>query len=826
VSFRGEIGRRRPRISRPGELRHEREYDPRVDHVPGTAQPREPTVSLERDIEASNAELGFGTGFLRWSLADKASRVSLFVLVLVVYSTALLHYTAGHLEEFPFIDPGALRLQIQLSYVSMAAWLAIALTGWALRRRGPESNFFAHAPIQLFAVTNAMFGYMLGLITTPYGYVVLIGGILVSLPLFGRGPTLLGIATWTAMSAALIVLEQSGVISYAPLLRDSPIVAGHLSTAWLLGISSITVTATLLTAVFAFYMIRQLRQRDARLNSSQRTLLATVQDLNRSTAELERSREDLESRVEERTREIEIANQNLRLQVQEREKAARQLSGIKAAMEAAVEGMARVSGDGNFETVNAAFASMHESTASAMLGTAADDWLDPKDRPALREAVLELSSGEKRELGTTGLRPNGRTFPQSLALVGALEGAPREHYRFARDLTDQQEMTAQLNQAMKMEAIGHLAGSIAHDFNNFLLAILASAEELESHSREAPESKELSNLAHLITLAGTRAADLTRQLLDFAQGRPANINPIDIHESLENSIQLVGSALRPSIRVSREFADGALFTEGDVSRFESGLVNIALNARDAMPDGGKLRLRTQVERVEPDDPRFAGFDLQGELFIRIDSIDNGSGLDAGTLDRILDPFFTTKAVGEGTGLGLSVFSSYIRDIGGAIRFASTVGTGTTCSIYAPLLERIPSRTSPYSPQTEAADGEKILLAEDDPAVMRALTLLLTRNGYSVLPCSNGLEAVETFRENRDTVQAALIDFRMPVMNGADAFTEINKIDPSFPVILMSGNLADPALDALKKEGLSAVLEKPYSQAVLMDTIRRALVDSS
>lgn len=807
---------------RHGERRRERGYDPPVDHAPGTTQPRDTTMGPEHENEASDAGLGFGTGFVRWSLADKASRVSLFVLVLIVYSTALLHYAAGHLEEFPFIDPGVLRFQIQLSYVAMAAWLAIALTGWALRRRAPASNFFAHAPIQLFAATNAVFGYMLGLITTPYGYVVLIGGILVSLPLFGRGATLFGIATWTTISAVLVVLEQDGVIPYAPLLRSSPIVDGHLSTTWLVGISSITVTATLLTTVFAFYMIRQLRQRDARLSSSQKTLLATVHDLNQNAAALEQAREELESRVEARTREIGIANQNLLLQVEETEKSARQLSGIKAAMEAAIEGMARVGGDGRFETVNAAFASMHESTAGAMVGTAADDWLDSKDRPALREAVLGLSSGEKRELATTGLRPDGKTFPQSLSLVGALEGAPREHYRFARDLTDQHEMTAQLNQAMKMEAIGHLAGSIAHDFNNFLLAILTSAEELESHSKKAPESKELSNLAHLITLAGTRAADLTRQLLNFAHGRPANVIPIDIHESLENAIQLIGSALRPSIRISREFASEALFTPGDVSRFESGLVNIALNARDAMPDGGELRLRTQVERVGPEDPRFAGFDLRGELFVRIDIIDDGSGLDPETLDRILDPFFTTKPVGEGTGLGLSVFSSYIRDGGGAIRFESSLGVGTSCSIYVPLLEGVASRTSTDTADDSVAGTEMLLLAEDDPAVMRALTLTLSRSGYSVLPCQNGHEAVEAFRENRDTVRIALIDFRMPIMNGAQAFVEINKIDPSFPVILMSGNLADPALDALKKEGLSAVLEKPYTRVDLMRAIRAAL----
>jgi len=377
---------------------------------------------------------------------------------------------------------------------------------------------------------------------------------------------------------------------------------------------------------------------------------------------------------------------------------------------------------------------------------------------------------------------------------------------------------------MKTEAIGHLAGGIAHDFNNFLMAILTSAEEIQSRAEEAPESEKISDLSNLIRLAGSRAADLTRQLLDFAHGRPARIAPIDIHESLENAIRLIASTLAPSIQVFREFASDALFTDGDVSRFESGLVNIALNARDAMRKGGVLRLRTQTETIVPDDPRFAGFVLRGRHFVRIDVIDNGSGLDAETLERVLDPFFTTKAVGEGTGLGLSVFSSYIRDIGGAIRFTSTVGTGTTCSVYVPRLEGITSVPSTTPPRTVVTGSETILLAEDDPAVMRTLALLLTRNGYSVLPCGNGEEAVEAFRENRDSVRIALLDFRMPVMNGAEAFVEINQIDPDFPVILMSGNLTDPALDALKKEGLSAVLEKPCSRAVLLDTIRGALAD--
>ena len=204
-------------------------------------------MSLEPGLETSDAELVRGIALVRWSPADKASRVSLFVLALVLYSTALLHYAAGHLEEFPFIDPAALRLQIQLSYVTMCAWASLALTGFALRRIRAGSNFFAHAPIQLFAATNALFGYMMGLTTTPYGYVVLIGGILVSMLLFGLGPTLFGIATWVATSATLIILEQIGVIPYAPLLQSSPTVDGHMSTGWLIGISSITVSAVVLT---------------------------------------------------------------------------------------------------------------------------------------------------------------------------------------------------------------------------------------------------------------------------------------------------------------------------------------------------------------------------------------------------------------------------------------------------------------------------------------------------------------------------------------------------------------------------------------------------
>jgi len=502
---------------------------------------------------------------------------------------------------------------------------------------------------------------------------------------------------------------------------------------------------------------------------------------------------------------------------------ANQAEAAKArALEETIEGIAEVGADGRFRTVNAAFAAMHASSAHDMQGAMADAWVEASDRPGLESAVASLEQKGKVEINLRGRREDGSLFFEDLVMVGNPEGEPGQHYRFVRDVSQQRELTERLNQSVKMEAIGRLAGGIAHDFNNLLMTILGATDQLRGQigrSRDAAEPKEL---LEWVETAARRAALLTRQLLDFSHVQTAEARVIDVKASLEGLIELLDATLGSNIEVVSEVVSRNLYTRGDVARFESGLMNLAVNARDAMPNGGILRFRIGQCRLDPADPRFAAFQLEGEHFVRIEVCDAGTGIPPELQEKIFDPFYTTKTLGKGTGLGLSLFYTYTREMGGALEVDSEVGTGTTVRVFLPISEDPPLSDAPILPTPVSGRSETVLLAEDESVVAELLRNMLQDGGYTVIRCSDGEEAVDRFRADRQSVDLVLLDYRMPVMDGIEAFEAIHVMAPEVPVILMSGNLSATQVDALQARGLSAVMRKPCSREEVLREVRESL----
>ncbi|NRA07044.1 MAG: response regulator [Myxococcales bacterium] len=492
------------------------------------------------------------------------------------------------------------------------------------------------------------------------------------------------------------------------------------------------------------------------------------------------------------------------------------------ALEEAIEGIAQVDGQGRFETVNSSFAAMHASSAREMLGSAADDWVEAADRAEVEQAVESLEEKGKVELTLRGRRRDGSRFLEDLVVVGSPDGEPGEHYRFARDVTQQRELTERLNQSVKMEAIGRLAGGIAHDFNNLLMTILTAADQLDETSARSPSSERRRELLGWIATAAQRAAVLTRQLLDFSHVQEGGSRAIDVHESLERLIDVLSSTLGSSIDVVSEFASADLYSVGDVARFESGLMNLAVNARDAMPGGGTLCFRTGETRLDPSDPRFAAFQLEGDRFVCIEVSDTGTGIDPEVQEKIFDPFYTTKTVGKGTGLGLSLFYTYAREMRGALEVESEPGVGTSVRIYLPFCGAPFVNEEVARPTPTSRPEETVLLAEDEAVVAELLRSLLNESGYEVIVCADGREAVERFRASGVSVDVALLDYRMPVLDGVEAFEAIRAEEPGVPVILMSGDISAAQLGALKARGLSSVLRKPCSRDEVLREVREAL----
>ncbi len=491
------------------------------------------------------------------------------------------------------------------------------------------------------------------------------------------------------------------------------------------------------------------------------------------------------------------------------------------ALEEAIEGIARVSPSGSFQTVNPALASMHGSRSRDLIGTHADDWIVEEDRQEVEAAAFAMMESGRQELTVRGLRADGTSFVENLFLIAIPNESIGTHYRFARDVTRQQQLTEQLTQSVKMDAIGRLAGGIAHDFNNLLMTIMTASDRLKKTVDTLPEPNPGLEYLGWINTASERGASLTRQLLDFSHVKASDPGPIDVNQSLRRLIGMLDSVLGSAIKVESDLFSEPLITDGELARFESGLMNLAVNARDAMPDGGCLHFRSTECHLDPSDPRFAAFHLETDRFICVEVIDDGVGIDAEIQDDIFDPFFTTKPVGKGTGLGLSLFYTYTREVGGAIEILSPPGGGTKVSIYLPRSNRLPLVVD--EPIEESATGyETVLLADDEPMVTELLRLVLTEAGFQVISCSDGREAVENFKKYRDSIALVLLDYRMPELNGIEAFSRIHEIAPGIPVLLMSGNIAAADIEDLKRKGLRGVLRKPCVADEVLVAIRGAI----
>jgi len=491
------------------------------------------------------------------------------------------------------------------------------------------------------------------------------------------------------------------------------------------------------------------------------------------------------------------------------------------ALEEAIEGIARVGSDGTFQTVNAAFTTMHATKAHDLVGSSAADWIWEEDRAEVAHAVSELAETGRQELTVRGRRSDGSVFFTHLFLIDVPTAAPGEHYRLARDVTRQRELSDQLNQSVKMEAIGRLAGGIAHDFNNLLMTILSASTRLKDSLNNLPDRDSASEYLTWIETSAQRGAALTRQLLDFSHVPISDSGPIDVNQSLTRLIGMLDSVLGSSIHVKADLHPGSLVTVGDVARFESGLMNLAANARDAMPDGGTLSFRTTPCSLDHGEPRFAAFQLEADRFACIEVTDDGAGISPEVIDNIFDAFFTTKPVGKGTGLGLSLFYTYVRDVGGAMEIESKVGEGTTISIYLPHSDQLVFE-SDEPPADRTTGDETVLLAEDETAVAEFLAMLLSDAGFHVISCANGREAIERFQKYRDAIDVVLLDFRMPELSGIEVFDVIHHAAPEIPVILMSGNIPHSRIRDLQTKGLRDVLRKPCTDSEILQSVRRAI----
>jgi len=376
------------------------------------------------------------------------------------------------------------------------------------------------------------------------------------------------------------------------------------------------------------------------------------------------------------------------------------------------------------------------------------------------------------------------------------------------------ELERQLRQAQKMEAVGTLAGGVAHDFNNILTAILAHAELMQLR---LPSDSPLRSSLDAILASGQHAAHLTHNLLSFSRKQLVTPRALRVGPLLEHIASLVGPALRDGVRLVVEPPESELVVIADQTELEQVLINLVNNARDAMPRGGDVRVR--AERYEVDDALLLRHG-KGPLgaCVRISVADSGVGMDAETLAHIFEPFFTTKGPKRGTGLGLATAQSIIEQHGGILAVESTPSVGSTFHVILALGEAGSAEQPPAS-AVSLKGTETILLAEDDPLVRELVARLLREQGYEVLLAADGEEAIEVFRANSARVRLVLTDIVMPRKTGMEVYRAVASFQQSTKVVFTSGYAAG-VLEQLPAD--AHVLQKPLRPTTLLQTVRRLL----
>jgi PAS domain S-box-containing protein len=496
---------------------------------------------------------------------------------------------------------------------------------------------------------------------------------------------------------------------------------------------------------------------------------------------------------------------------------------FRSVWENSVDGMRLTDENGVIVAVNDAYCKLVRKEAEALEGkpftmvyAASED----------RGAILERLRGHFVNRGVQRKRQQEHTLHDGRAVALEISdsfievrGRPLLMLSLFRDITTQKRLEEQLRQSQKMEAIGQLAGGVAHDFNNILTVIHGHASLLSTASLDETVARS----AHQITQAAERAAGLTRQLLTFSRRQLIQPKRLDMNKIVGNMTDMLGRILGEDVTLQLNYSTVPATVEADAGMMEQVLLNLDVNARDAMPRGGQLSVRISVVDVNESHMQHHP-EARAGRFVCVSKTDTGSGIPPENLSRIFEPFFTTKEIGKGTGLGLATVYGIVKQHQGWVEVESTVGKGTTFSIYIPFVgEEQAQMEKPASKVIVRGGTETILLTEDEKPVRELVARVLEKQGYKVLQAGAGAEAIEVWRAHKDEIHLLLTDLIMPGnMNGRELAEVLWMERPELKVIFTSGYSADIVGKDFKIESDLNFLQKPYHPQALALAVRRCL----
>jgi len=520
-------------------------------------------------------------------------------------------------------------------------------------------------------------------------------------------------------------------------------------------------------------------------------------DLSQEKEQLRAYSSNLENIVQERTKELSVSEK-----------------WYRAIFDYATDGIMVLDKNGIIINVNRKACEIHGFERDALIGISLE-LIDTSDQKALiRERLQKILEGESFVYETEHYRKDGSKVLLEVSSTAIESEGAKYIQSFYRDITDKKRLQEQLMHSTKMESIGVFAGGIAHNFNNILTAILGYAELLLEFSTLDDISRQR---VRNIESSARKASSMISKLLSFARRDSHEVLPLNLHDVINDSLKMFEGMLNKKIGLKMNLCEQKPIIEGDPNQIEQILMNLIVNAKDAMPDGGLMSISTRLidlQEVQPNVPSY----VQPGRYVILSFSDTGTGIPRDIMSKIFDPFFTTKEKGKGTGLGLATVYGIMKDHRGYISVQSDVGKGTTFELYFPLSDGMPQGI--VKPRLNKIEGhENILIVDDDSDVLNLISDLLETHGYHVIPVNNALNAIDTFRENLGKIHLVISDIVMPLVEGNDLVRILRRINPEIKILVISGF---SNADIGEGEPIDAFLKKPFEGTELLATIRRIL----
>ncbi|MEM7199014.1 MAG: PAS domain S-box protein [Planctomycetota bacterium] len=494
---------------------------------------------------------------------------------------------------------------------------------------------------------------------------------------------------------------------------------------------------------------------------------------------------------------------------------------IAAVLGTAIDAIVTIDEKGRILSVNPATERMFGYRAAELVGHNVR-MLMPSPYADEHDGYIERfrTTGERRIIGigreVTGKRRDGTTFPLELAVS---EAHWDDHVCFAgfmRDLTDRKQLEAELLQAQKMEAVGRLASGIAHDFNNLLMGVIACCKMAVEHLQAGHPARALIEDA---SGEAERGTGLVRQLLTFSRKQRISPRPIDLNDVVQRTQVMIGQLVGEDIDLQVTLHAPRSPIVADPTQVEQVIVNLVVNARDAMPTGGRLAIQTDIVHFDEREPRL---DRRNKTFVVLSVEDSGIGMSPDTMQHIFEPFFTTKGPKQGTGLGLSTVYGIVQQLKGRIEVESEPGRGTQFSIFLPQSAEAPATTPPPGTSTTASglpprEGrqELVLLVEDETLVRASLRHTLTKHGYRVLAAADASEALDLAAEHNGEIDVVLTDIVMPGKSGPELVTELRRRQPEISALYMSAYENETLVEQGRLRPGEPTLQKPFTDELLL-----------